>query len=150
MVNRSATNIYWRQKKTEPCVHVDLTNPYGPSKPNFYRVSDQGLGVLQKIQFKHTGAPGYFQFFIHKILLGHIGKDPAVYLENIMADTRKLIWHKQVVSKILGILRKHNLQLKSKKFEFSKSKVGYLCFFTPYPLHQIQNGHNKVTVVFEW
>lgn len=76
--------------------------------------------------FGLTGAPGYFQDFIHDILPGRIGKAMAAYLDNIVAYTREGVDFQQAVAEILEILSKHNLWLKPKKYEFSRSKVTYM------------------------
>lgn len=72
--------------------------------------------------FDPTGTPKEYQYFIHNILLGCMGKDTAVYHNEIMVHTKKGADHDQEVAKILKNLVKHNLSLNLAKFEFSRSK----------------------------
>jgi len=40
-----------------------------------------------------TGAPGYFQYFIHNILPGRIREETTVYLDDIVVYTEKAADH---------------------------------------------------------
>lgn len=78
------------------------------------------------MSFGPTGSPRYFLYFFHKILLDRIGKDTASYLDNIMAYTKKGVDHRQAVSEICEIVRKHKLWLSLEKCESSKPKFNSL------------------------
>ena len=68
--------------------------------------------------FGPTGAVGCFQYFIQDILLGHIGKDTAAFIDDIMIYTDDDVNHEDTVEEILKILSKHSLWLKPEKCEF--------------------------------
>lgn len=52
---------------------------------------DKGEFGPLTMPFGLTGTPEYFQHFIHNILLARIGKDTTVYLDDIMANIKKLV-----------------------------------------------------------
>ena len=98
--------------------------------------------------FGPTGAPGYFQYFMQDILLRHIGKDTAVYLDDIMIYTRRGENHEKTVCEILEILKKHTLWLKPEKCEFSRKEVEYLGLLISH--NQIRMDPTKVEAITKW
>ncbi|KAI7962448.1 hypothetical protein MJO28_000542 [Puccinia striiformis f. sp. tritici] len=133
---------------------LDLRNAYGNlrvaegDEEKLAFICKAGQFAPLTMPFGPTGAPGYFQYFMQDILLGRIGKDVAVYLDNIMIYTQKGADHEQSVSDVLETLSKHHLWLKPEKCEFSQPEVEYLGLLIS--CNQIRMDPSKVKAVTDW
>ena len=133
---------------------LDLRNAYGnlwvaegdEDKLAFICCSGQFAPLT--MPFGPTGAPGYFQYFMQDILLGHIGKDVAAYLDDIMIYTKKGSDHKAAVRTVLETLSKHTLWLKPEKCEFSRKEVEYLGLLIS--CNRLQMDPTKFKAVTDW
>ena len=100
---------------------LDLQNVYGNlrvaegDKDKLAFICRSGQFAPLTMPFGPTGAPGYFQYFMQDILLGHIGKDVAAYQDDIMIYMKKVSDHKAAVRTVLETLSKHTLWLKPEK-----------------------------------
>lgn len=73
--------------------------------------------------FVATAAPGHFESFFQKILLGRIENNTEAYLDDIAVYIEKVLDHKQAVAEIFGILSRYNMCLKEEKCEFLRLEV---------------------------
>ncbi|KAI7942855.1 hypothetical protein MJO29_012699 [Puccinia striiformis f. sp. tritici] len=133
---------------------LDLRNAYGNlrvaegDEEKLAFICRAGQFAPLTMPFGPTGAPGYFQYFMQDILLGRIGKDAAVYLDDIMIYTQKGHDHEGAVDSILETLSKHHLWLKPEKCEFSRTEVEYLGLLIS--CNRIRMDPGKVKAVTEW
>ncbi|PLW37203.1 hypothetical protein PCANC_24084 [Puccinia coronata f. sp. avenae] len=132
----------------------DLQNAYGSlwvaegDEDKLAFVCHAGQFLPLTMPFGSTGAPGYFQFFIHDILLGQIGKDVAAYLDDIMIFTQKGSNYQAAVTGVLETLSNHQLWLKPEKCEFSRPEVEYLGLLIS--CNQFKMEPLKVKAVTDW
>ncbi|KNE95757.1 hypothetical protein PSTG_10973 [Puccinia striiformis f. sp. tritici PST-78] len=133
---------------------LDLRNAYGNlrvaegGKEKLAFICQAGQFAPLTMPFGPTGAPGYFQYLMQNILLGRIGKDVAVYLDNIMIYTQQGTDHENAVTDVLETLSKHHLWLKPEKCEFSRPEVEYLGLLIS--CNRIRMDPAKVKAVTDW
>ena len=89
--------------------------------------TNRGLFEPLVMFFGLTNSPATFQSFMNHILKelideGHV----IVYLDDILIFTDTLEEHRQIVRRVLEILRKNKLYLKPEKCEFEVNEVEYL------------------------
>jgi hypothetical protein len=135
-------------------MELDVRNAYGNlwvaegDKDKLAFICHAGQFAPLTMPFGPTGALGFFQDFIQDILLGHIGKDGAAYLDNIMIYTQKGSNHELAVNSVLQTLSNHQLWLKPEKCEFSRKEVEYLGLLIS--CNRIKIDPAKVRAVKEW
>jgi hypothetical protein len=77
--------------------------------------------------FGLTNSPATFQSMMNKIFEKLIAKGHVVvYMDNILVFTNSLEHHRQVVCKVLKILRQNDLYLKATKCAFEQTKIEFL------------------------
>ena len=80
--------------------------------------------------FGLTNSPATFQTMMDEIFKEELAKgDVVIYMDDILIATEgDLHTHKQVVARILYMLKGHDLFLKPEKCSFHKREVDYLGF----------------------
>ncbi|KAI7943923.1 hypothetical protein MJO28_011451 [Puccinia striiformis f. sp. tritici] len=133
---------------------LDLRNAYGNlrvaegDEDKLAFVCKSGQFAPLTMPFGPTGAPGFFQYFMQDILVGRVGRDVAVYLDDILIYTQDSDDHQESVRKVLETLSKHQLWLKPEKCEFSRAEVEYLGLLIS--KNKVRMDPGKVTAVTEW
>jgi hypothetical protein len=94
-------------------------------KPAFR--TNRGLFEPLVMFFGLTNSPATFQSMMNKIFEkliaeGHV----VVYMDDILVFTNNLEHHRQVVRKVLEILRQNDLYLKATKCAFKQTKIEFL------------------------
>ena len=72
----------------------------------------------------------------------------VVYLDDILICTKTLKEHRNIVRRVMELLRQHNLSLKPEKCEFEKSSVEYLGVIVSH--NSVKMDPVKVAGVAEW
>ena len=89
--------------------------------------TNRGLFEPLVMFFGLTNSPATFQTMMNDIFIEVIDENVViVYMDDILVFTVTLDHHRQVVRKVLDILRKNKLYLKAEKCEFEKKKIEYL------------------------
>lgn len=89
--------------------------------------TNRGLFEPLVMFFGLTNSPATFQGMMNDIFIELIDDQVVItYLDDILIFTETLEQHREVVSKVLGILQRHKLYLKAEKCEFEKEKIEYL------------------------
>ncbi|KAI7955667.1 hypothetical protein MJO29_007066 [Puccinia striiformis f. sp. tritici] len=133
---------------------LDLRNAYGNlrvaegDEDKLAFVCKAGQFAPLTMPFGPTRAPGYFQYFMQDILVGRVGRDTAVYLDDILIYTPEGDDHEEAVRSILLTLGKHQLWLKPEKCEFSRAEVEYLGLLIS--KNRVKMDPGKVSAVTEW
>jgi Reverse transcriptase (RNA-dependent DNA polymerase) len=99
--------------------------------------------------FGLTNSPATFQTMMNHILRDLISEGKvAVYLDDILIFTKDLIKHREIVSRVLQILRENKLSLKPQKCECKKEEMKYLGMIIGHG--KVWMDPMKVAAVAEW
>jgi Reverse transcriptase (RNA-dependent DNA polymerase) len=99
--------------------------------------------------FGLTNSPATFQTMMNHILRDLINEGKvAVYLDDILIFTKDLTEHREVVSRVLQILRENKLSLKPQKCEFEKEEMKYLGMIIGHG--EVRMDQAKVAAVGKW
>ena len=100
--------------------------------------------------FDLTNSPATFQTMMDEIFKEELAKgDVVIYMDDILIATEgDLHTHKQVVARILFMLKSHDLFLKPEKCSFHKRKVDYLGFIVG--KGQVKMDPVKVDALTDW
>lgn len=110
---------------------------------------DRGKYEYLRMPFGLKGAPATFQRVMDNILRECIGLFALPYLDDIIIFSPSLQEHGKHVSKVLEILREHNLKIKSEKSQFFCKEVGFLGHIVTAD-GEIKMNPSKVQAVVEW
>jgi Reverse transcriptase (RNA-dependent DNA polymerase) len=99
--------------------------------------------------FGLTNSPATFQTMMNHILKDLISEGKvAMYLDNILIFTKDLIEHREIVNRVLQILRENKLSLKPQKCKFEKEEMKYLRMIIGHG--EVLMDPAKVAAVAKW
>jgi RNase H-like domain found in reverse transcriptase/Reverse transcriptase (RNA-dependent DNA polymerase)/Integrase zinc binding domain len=99
--------------------------------------------------FGLTNSPATFQTMMNHILRDLIGEGKvAVYLDDILIFTKDLAEHREIIRRVLQILRENKLSLKPQKCEFEREEMKYLGMIIG--RGEVRMDPAKVTAVGKW
>jgi hypothetical protein len=90
-------------------------------------LTKQGLFEPTVMFFGLTNSPMMFQTMMNNILHPSVMEGKVlVYMDDIIVFMNDIKEHWRITQEVLEILKKNNLYLKPKKWEFEKMMIGYL------------------------
>ena len=78
--------------------------------------------------FELINTPATFQIYINNVLREHLDVFVVIYLDDILVYSKNEADHKVHVRKVLEVLKKADLQIKSEKSQFYQMKIKFLSY----------------------
>lgn len=111
--------------------------------------TNRGLFEPLVMFFGLTNSPATFQTMMNDLFKDLIDEGVViVYIDDILIFTEDMTLHREVVRKVLDILKQNKLYLKAEKCEFEKTKVEYLGLIISQG--QIEMDPVKIEGVSKW
>ena len=100
------------------------------------------------MSFELTNTPVTFQTYINNILRKHLDVFVVIYLNDILVYSKNEADHKVHVRKVLEVLKKADLQIKSEKSQFHWTEIEFLSYIIINK--SIKMNLKKIRVIAEW